>query len=499
MNYSIVISEAAQLQLKQHLIRSDRQEDLCFAFYQLSTGLERTSALITEIVLPAKGDRNVHGNVSFNADFFDKVSSLALSRQCGICFMHSHPASGWQFMSQDDIKAEEMLAPRVKSMTGLPLVGMTIGTDAAWSGRFWIKEAPKYYVRHFCDSVRVVGKGLKVTYYDKQVPSPIFGEAFLRTISAWGDQRQADISRLKIGIVGCGSVGSVVAEALLKTGVQKIMLLDFDTVEIKNLDRLQGIGPASVGKAKVFEIKNHLDRIKIGSDVEVTAIPYSIVEDEGFKRALDCDVLFSCVDRPWPRFLLNCIAYGHMIPVIDGGIDTNPNKRNTNLDQARWKVHTVGPERRCMCCLGQFVSEDVALEQSGLLEDQTYIKSLPKDHFVNRGENVFVFSLGLAAMEMQQFLSLCLQPRGQYYGPKEFNFNSGTVDSDFDFGCRNNCEYNAMLGQGDKATIGLTARHQVAEDHRKKIIAIDILPIKSSRLLDRLKHFLKNLFCKGTL
>jgi hypothetical protein len=115
----------------------------------------------------------------------------------------------------------------------------------------------------------------------------------------------------------------------------------------------------------------------------------------------------------------------------------------------------------------------VALEQSGLLEDQTYIKSLPKDHFVNRGENVFVFSLGLAGMAMQQFLSLCLQPRGQYYGPKEFNFNSGTIDSDFDFNCKKNCEYAKMLGQGDSATIGLTGRHLVAEQHRQKFISVE--------------------------
>ncbi|WP_295801243.1 ThiF family adenylyltransferase [Mucilaginibacter sp.] len=492
MKYSIVISEAAQRQLKGHLVRDDGQEDLCFAFYKLSSGLQRCSALITEIVLPLKGDRNVHGNVSFNAAFFDRVGSLALKKGCGVCFMHSHPSSGWQFMSNDDIKAEEMLAPRVKSITGMPLVGMTIGTDEAWSGRFWIKEAPRQYVRHFCESVRVIGRGLKLTFYDKLLPLPIFDEAFLRTVSAWGDQKQADISRLKIGIIGCGSVGSIIAEALLKTGIQNIMLLDFDTVEAKNLDRLQGIGPDSVGKSKVFEIQNRLDRIKVGKDVQITAVPYSLIEEKGFKSALDCDVLFSCVDRPWPRFLLNFIAYAHMIPVIDGGIDTNPNKRITNLDQARWKVHTVGPERSCLCCLGQFTPEDVALEQSGLLEDPTYIKSLPKDHFVNRGENVFVFSLGLAGMEMQQLLSLCLQPRGQYYGPKEFNFNSGTIDSDFDFHCKKNCEYQKMAGLGDSATVGLTGRHSVAEKHRHKYMMVERGVAKLS-LFNRVKNLFRQI------
>jgi hypothetical protein len=474
MKYSVVISDELQSKLKQHLLRADGQEDLCFALFNLSVGKERTTALITEVLLPNSGDRNVHGNVSFNAEYFDRISLIALQKGSGVVFMHSHPSSGWQGMSDDDIKAEDMLSSRIKAVTGKPLVGMTIGTDEAWSARFWVKTAPKIYERHFCETVRIVGKGLRVTYYDKLIPKPYFNEAFARTISAWGDQKQGDISRLKIGIIGCGSVGSVIAEGLIKTGIQHLVLIDFDTVEQKNLDRLQGVGPASVGKAKVFEIKAHLDRIKVDQKVKIDALPYSIIENQGFLNALDCDVLFSCVDRPWPRFILNCIAYAHMIPVIDGGIDTNPNKHVTNLDQARWKAHVVNPHRRCLCCLGQYSPEDVALEQSGLLEDQTYIKSLPKDHFIHRGENVFAFSLGVAAMEMQQFLSLCLQPRGQYYGPKEFDFNTGTIDSDFPFNCNDNCSYKSMQGLGDMGTNGLIASHQVAEEHRAKYILSSI-------------------------
>jgi len=292
MKYSVAISESVQNVFKNHLIRKDGQEDLCFALFNLSTGSERITALITEVILPVKGDRNVHGNVSFNVEYFDRVSSIALKKGCGICFLHSHPASGWQSMSNDDVKAEEMLAPRVKSITGMPLVGMTIGYDEAWSARFWIKEAPRQYSRYFCESVRVIGTGLKLTYYDKLSPWPTFGEAFLRTISSWGDQKQADIARLKIGIVGCGSVGSIIAEALIKTGIQNIVLIDFDTVETKNLDRLQGIGLRSVGKAKVFEIQQHLRLIAADEHISITALPYSIVEEDGFKKALDCDVLF---------------------------------------------------------------------------------------------------------------------------------------------------------------------------------------------------------------
>ena len=485
MKYSVAIPEMLQRILFRHLVRADGQEDCCFALYNPSQGSKRLSAVLKEIVLPLGGERQVHGNVSFNPAYYDRVCDMALEKGCGICFMHSHPGPGWQNMSSDDVKAETMLAPRVMAISRLPLLGMTTGKDATWSARFWIKKSPGKYERKWCESVRVAGKGLRVDFYDTLLPKTVFGKAFTRTLSAWGDNKQAVLSRLRVGIVGLGSVGSVVAEGLYKSGVRNIVFLDFDTVELKNLDRLQGIGKKSIGEFKVDVVKKRLVKQQLFANgaTTLTTSNFSVIEEAGLLDALNCDIIFCCVDRPWPRYVLNCIAYANCIPVIDGGIDTAINDAGDNLSYARWKAHTVGPHRICLNCLQQYVSEDVGLEQSGLLDDPVYISGLPKEHFINRGENVFAFSVSLAAMELQQFLSLVLQPRGQYYGPKEFDFNSGNTDDNFPFECNANCSFPHKLGEGDKINKHLAAKHPFAETQRAGV-----------KKKSRITTFINNLF-----
>lgn len=494
MGYSVAMTESVNKILFKHLIRDDGQEDLCFAFYKLSTGKSRKTGIINEVILPELRDRNVHGNVSFNPSYFDKVTSYALANNLGICFIHSHPFPGWQDMSKDDINAEKMLAPRVKAVTGLPLIGLTLGTDNYWSARFWVKEAPNFYQKYWCESVRVIGKSLRTYFCDKVFPEVSFGEEFQRTISSWGDKKQKNISRLKIGIVGLGSVGAIVAEALLRTGIGNLTFIDFDLVELKNLDRLIGATKYDIGKFKVDFQNERLTKTKLLPNINIAAVPYSITEEKGLKAALDCDLLFSCVDMPLPRYVLDCISFGNFIPVIDGGIDANPKKDMSNIDQARWKAHTTGPERICMQCLGQYKPEDAALELSGELDNPSYIKGLPKTHFINRGENVFGFSLSLASMEIQQFLSLVLNPRGFHYGPKEMDFNTGNIDFDFENECSGNCVISErILGMGDGINQSLIAKHIRAENSRRKHSELNSKSVEKKLTDKGIVKFFKNM------
>lgn len=454
----------------KHLVRDDRQEDLCFAVYFPSQGTNRLSGLIHELILPGPGDRMVHGNASFNACYFDRAVSIAVERRGGLAFFHSHPFPGWQDMSRDDIAAEDMLARRAQGATGLPLLGATVGSDGAWSARFWIKKAPNEYRREWCESVRVVGEQLRITFNDRLNPPPKANEAQLRTVSAWGPKNQATISRLRYGVIGGGSVGTIVAEGLVRTGGQDGFVMDFDRVTHKNRDRLMFSSPGSADRAE-FKVRQLLDALRSSATGTFRWEPstWSVCEEQGFRQALDCDVLFSCVDRPWPRAVLNLIAKAHLIPVIDGGVYLRTNSDNSALRHADWMSATVVPGSACLECLGQITPDLVALECSGELDDPVYIAGLPDSHPAKRRENTFAFSLAAAGEELLQLIALVVAPN--YRSPRPVRHRFVTDEREMlAKGCNPGCFYQSVLAKGDHCGVSFTGRHRRAEQIRNEAV-----------------------------
>ena len=374
---SVAMTTELAEQLAAHLARSDGPEDLTFLLWRPSSGATRTTAIIAEAVWPNEGERIVHGNVSFTSAYFLRAAARAAEAGSGLALIHSHPGGvGWQGLSRDDHAAESGHAAQAAALTGLPLVGLTHGTgDDSYSARLWNRTGPRQHAPLWCENVRVVGDRISVHWNKQLRPTPRFRPLQARTVSAWGPGVQADLARLHVGVIGAGSVGALVAEALARVGIEWITLLDFDTVETVNLDRLLHAGPRDVrlSRAKVETLARALRRSSTAEHPTIEAFDLSVVEPEGLARALDCDVLFSCVDRPWPRSVLNLVAYAHLVPVIDGGIliRGRPGQR---LRGAEWRAHLAAPGRACLECLGQYDPALVQAERAGLLDNPSYWK-----------------------------------------------------------------------------------------------------------------------------
>ncbi|WP_406813868.1 ThiF family adenylyltransferase [Mycobacterium sp. M23085] len=471
----------------KHLNRDDGQEDVLAATYVMSTGVKRTTAVLKTVILPLDGERLLHGTASFTSAYVLRAAADARSRDEGLVLLHSHPGGrGWQGLSRTDHETEAEYERVARAYTKMPLVGMTLaGGDVRWSARFWFERTRPTWV----ESVRSVSDKLVVTWNDVQRPVPEPTRSQLRTVSAWGDKAQASIARLRVLVVGVGSVGLDVAQRLAATGLLEVGVMDFDAVEPINLDRMIGATrlDAAIGRAKVAVAERLMTSGATADGFRPIMHESSVSDPDGLRSALDYDVIFSCVDRPWPRAVLNLTAYADLIPVIDGGIalDTFADGR---MRSGIWRAHSLVPGRPCMVCLGQLDLGELSLDKQGLLDDPNYVAASGRT--APASQNVAALSASVSAALLAQFVSLVAHPGGRgvpaplryLLAPHRLEHSSATTGQ--------YCSYESETATGDDRPT-LTEpqdqwRRTVAERNHRK------LPLRL-RVLDRAERALQSL------
>ncbi|GAB4334378.1 MAG: sulfur carrier protein ThiS adenylyltransferase ThiF [Calditrichia bacterium] len=99
---------------------------------------------------------------------------------------------------------------------------------------------------------------------------------------------------VKIGIAGVGGIGSNVAVNLVRTGITRLKIADFDRIEASNLNR-QFYFADQIGLPKVEALKENLRRINPLVEIEAARIRLARENMPEFFR--DCDILVEGFDR----------------------------------------------------------------------------------------------------------------------------------------------------------------------------------------------------------
>ena len=101
---------------------------------------------------------------------------------------------------------------------------------------------------------------------------------FVRSEALLGSEVMEALHSVRVAIVGVGGVGSYAAEALIRTGLTHLTIVDDDTVQPSNINRQLPATASSIGMPKVEALKERL--LTINPEAEIIAIQERYVAEE---------------------------------------------------------------------------------------------------------------------------------------------------------------------------------------------------------------------------
>ncbi|HAR95759.1 MAG TPA: adenylyltransferase [Deltaproteobacteria bacterium] len=143
--------------------------------------------------------------------------------------------------------------------------------------------------------------------YGRQIMTPGFGE-----------EGQKRLKQAHVLIAGVGGLGSPVAIYLATAGIGRLTIIDFDSVDLSNLNRQILHWEDDVGRRKVDSAGQKLT--KINSRIDIHPLSLKITGENIQDLLGDVDLVMDCMDNMDTRFLINeaCVKKG--IPMIHGGV-----------------------------------------------------------------------------------------------------------------------------------------------------------------------------------
>jgi len=133
-----------------------------------------------------------------------------------------------------------------------------------------------------------------------------------------GPNGQRKLKDAKVLIVGAGGLGSPVATYLALGGVGTIGVVDFDVVDLSNLQRQILHRTEDVGKPKIESAKESL--LSYNPNIEVKTFEEPLISDNAYRILEDFDIVVNGADNFATRYLVCDAAYLSGKTIVDGSV-----------------------------------------------------------------------------------------------------------------------------------------------------------------------------------
>lgn len=121
-----------------------------------------------------------------------------------------------------------------------------------------------------------------------------------------GEEGQARLLGSSVFILGCGALGSIVASYLVGAGVGRIILADYDTIDITNLQRQIQYSESDAGQSKVKKLSCRLS--ELNSHVKIESVEKLITSRLAKELFAECDFIIDASDNPDTKYMVDSVC-----------------------------------------------------------------------------------------------------------------------------------------------------------------------------------------------
>lgn len=361
--------------LKQHLFPGDGLEAAAVAVCGRRTGTDHEILTLQEITfIPHHLCERSATRVTWPLQPALPMLHRAADRGLAVLKIHSHPQDAIQFSPWDD-EADKRVFGALFTWTAVPV--LHVSAFMLETGAIHARVVPRRGVGSAVDRVTVAGDSIE--FRDAVHPTDVLGACDLRNQQTFGDGTTRLLKRLDIGVVGVSGTGSWVVEMLARLGVGRLVLVDPDKVEGKNLNRIVNAthADAEKGRAKVEVLEEAISRMGFGTVVEPLA--QDLRTPSVLRRLAACDVIFGCVDSPFARSLLNTLATHYLLPYFDVGVRLQADDRG-GISAVYGGVHYLIPGGSSLYTRGVIKPETVRADMLRRYYPEQYAQQLAEKY-----------------------------------------------------------------------------------------------------------------------
>ncbi|KAL3151503.1 hypothetical protein ABBQ38_012502 [Trebouxia sp. C0009 RCD-2024] len=193
---------------------------------------------------------------------------------------------------------------------------VAVGALQYWYRREWNADRRQYSETSEKEqrptSRAVQGSSCKLSDFTSD---EVLSEQFTRNVQFFGQNGQLNIANAFVVVIGLGGVGSHAAHMLLRSGVGKLRLVDFDQVSVSSLNRHAVATREDVGMSKAQCLKDHFHQILPEADIEAVNAMYTEAAEEQLLGGSP-DFVLDAIDNIDTKVELLAACHRRGLPVL---------------------------------------------------------------------------------------------------------------------------------------------------------------------------------------